>query len=128
LLRIVLGGPKRFQFLRKEHVAKSCWVGRETVAVTSFSSLLAADLVDPVASVVATVCVAGDMAICVASASAITAATSSSVTTLSEIIPYYRLNHSIWSLSDNKESSCWVLPDLRPVNHLKHTERIKCMH
>jgi hypothetical protein len=24
LLRIVLGGPKRFQFLRKEHVAKSC--------------------------------------------------------------------------------------------------------
>jgi hypothetical protein len=28
------------------------------------------------------------------------------VTTPSEIIPYYRLNHSIWSLSDNKESSC----------------------
>jgi hypothetical protein len=27
------------------------------------------------------------------------------VTTPSEIIPYYRLNHSIWSLSDNKESS-----------------------
>jgi hypothetical protein len=27
------------------------------------------------------------------------------VTTLSAIIPYYRLNHSIWSLSDNKESS-----------------------
>jgi hypothetical protein len=25
------------------------------------------------------------------------------VTTPSEIIPYYRLNHSIWSLSDNKE-------------------------
>jgi hypothetical protein len=23
-----------------------------------------------------------------------------------EIIPYYHLNHSIWSLSDNKESSC----------------------
>jgi hypothetical protein len=28
------------------------------------------------------------------------------VTTPSEIIPYYRLNPSIWSLSDNKESSC----------------------
>jgi hypothetical protein len=27
------------------------------------------------------------------------------VTTPSEIIPYYRLNHSIWSLSDDKESS-----------------------
>jgi hypothetical protein len=28
------------------------------------------------------------------------------VTTPPEIIPYYRLNHSIWSLSDNKETSC----------------------
>jgi hypothetical protein len=27
------------------------------------------------------------------------------VTTSSEIIPYYHLNHSFWSLSDNKESS-----------------------
>jgi hypothetical protein len=27
------------------------------------------------------------------------------VTTPLEIILYYRLNHSIWSLSDNKESS-----------------------
>jgi hypothetical protein len=27
------------------------------------------------------------------------------VTTPPEIIPYYRLNHSIWSLNDNKESS-----------------------
>jgi hypothetical protein len=27
------------------------------------------------------------------------------VTTPPEIIQYYRLNHSIWSLSDNKESS-----------------------
>jgi hypothetical protein len=34
------------------------------------------------------------------------AAGESSVTTPSEIIPYYRLNHSIWSLSDNKEPSC----------------------
>jgi hypothetical protein len=41
------------------------------------------------------------------------------VTTPSEIIPYYRLNHSIWSLSDNKELSRWVLPGLRSVNHLK---------
>jgi hypothetical protein len=41
------------------------------------------------------------------------------VTTPSEIIPYNRLNHSIWSLSDNKESSRWVLPGLHPVNHLE---------
>jgi hypothetical protein len=41
------------------------------------------------------------------------------VTTQSEIIPYYRLNNSIWSLSDNKESSHWVLPGLHSVNHLK---------
>jgi hypothetical protein len=32
-------------------------------------------------------------------------ARSRTVTTPSEIIPYYRLNHSIWSLNDNKESS-----------------------
>jgi hypothetical protein len=38
------------------------------------------------------------------------------VTTPSEIIPYYRLNHSIWS--NNKESSHWVLLGLHPVNHL----------
>jgi hypothetical protein len=31
------------------------------------------------------------------------------VTTPPEIIPYYRLNHSICSLSDNKEVSRWVL-------------------
>jgi hypothetical protein len=41
------------------------------------------------------------------------------VTTPSEIIPYYRLNHSIWSLSDSKEPSRWVLPGLHPVNHLE---------
>jgi hypothetical protein len=40
------------------------------------------------------------------------------MTTPPEIIPYYRLNHSIWSLSDNKEVSRWVLPGQRPVNHL----------
>jgi hypothetical protein len=40
------------------------------------------------------------------------------VKTPSEIIPCYRLNHSIWSLSDNKEPSRWVLPGLHPVNHL----------
>jgi hypothetical protein len=39
-----------------------------------------------------------------------------SVTTPPEIILYYRLNHSIWSLSDNKESSRLVLPGLRLVN------------
>jgi hypothetical protein len=41
------------------------------------------------------------------------------VTTLSDIIPYCHLNHSIWSLSDNKESSRWVLSGLRLVNHFK---------
>jgi hypothetical protein len=41
------------------------------------------------------------------------------VTTPPEIIPYYRLNHSIWSLSDNKKASRWVLPGLHPVNHLE---------
>jgi hypothetical protein len=41
------------------------------------------------------------------------------VTTPPEIIPYYRLNHSIWSLSDNKEISRWVLSGLHPVNHLE---------
>jgi hypothetical protein len=45
------------------------------------------------------------------------------VTTPTEIVPYYRLKHSIWSLSDNKESSC--LLGQNPVNHLKHTERIE---
>jgi hypothetical protein len=40
------------------------------------------------------------------------------VTTPPKIILYYRLNHSIWSLSDNKESFRWVLPGLHPVNHL----------
>jgi hypothetical protein len=40
------------------------------------------------------------------------------VTTPPEIIPYYRLNHSIWSSSNNKEVSRWVLPGYRPVNHL----------
>jgi hypothetical protein len=42
-----------------------------------------------------------------------------SVTTPPGIIPYYRLNHSIWSLSDNKEASRWVLPGLHPENHLE---------
>jgi hypothetical protein len=50
LLRIILGDPERFDFFRKEQVAKSCRVGRETIVVASFSSLLAADLVYPVAA------------------------------------------------------------------------------
>jgi hypothetical protein len=41
------------------------------------------------------------------------------VTTPPEIISYYRLNQSIWSLSDNKEVSRWVLSGLHPVNHLE---------
>jgi hypothetical protein len=38
------------------------------------------------------------------------------VTTPSEIFPYYHLNRSICSLSDNKESSCCRV---YPINHLK---------
>jgi hypothetical protein len=48
--------------------------------------------------------------------------TSVTVTTPFEIIPYYRLNHSIWSLSDKKESSRWVLLGLRSVITWKHRE------
>jgi hypothetical protein len=40
------------------------------------------------------------------------------VTTPPKIIPYYRLNHSSWSLRDNKEITRWVLPGLHSVNHL----------
>jgi hypothetical protein len=47
------------------------------------------------------------------------------VTTPSEIIPFYHLNHSIWSLSDSKESSRWVFASHSPVNHLKHKQKIK---
>jgi hypothetical protein len=50
------------------------------------------------------------------------------VTTPPEIILYYHLNHSIWSLSDEKVSSPLVLPGLRPLNHLKYIERIERMH
>jgi hypothetical protein len=78
LLCVILGDPEKFEFLRKEQVAKSCRVGREVVAVTDFGSLVgAAHLVDPVACIVAATCVAGDVAVCVASTFAIAAATSS---------------------------------------------------
>jgi 2-methylcitrate dehydratase PrpD len=78
LLRIVLGDPKRFEFLRKEKIAKSCGVGGEAIAVADFGSLLGAvNLVDPVASVVAAVIVAGNVGARVASASVVAAATAS---------------------------------------------------
>jgi hypothetical protein len=54
----------------------SCKIGGEAVAC--FSGLFTADLVHPVASVVATTCFAGDVVVHVASASVIAAATSSS--------------------------------------------------
>jgi hypothetical protein len=80
LLHVVLGDLERFEFLRKEQVAKSCRVGGEAIAVAGFSSLLGAtDLVDHVAGVVATACVAGGVAVHVALASAIAAASSSSI-------------------------------------------------
>jgi hypothetical protein len=78
LLRVVLGDPERFEFLKKKQVAKSCRIGGEVVVVACFSGLFTVDLVDRVASVVAATCVAGGMAVRVASASAIAAATSSS--------------------------------------------------
>jgi hypothetical protein len=78
LLRVVLGDPERFEFLRKKQVAKSWRVGGEAVAVACFRGLFPADLVDPVASIVAATCTASDVADRVASASAIAAATSSS--------------------------------------------------
>jgi hypothetical protein len=78
LLRIVLGDPERFEFLRKKHIAKFCRVGREAVAVACFSSLFTADLVDPVANVIATMCVAGGVAVRMASGSMIATTTNSS--------------------------------------------------
>jgi hypothetical protein len=80
LLRVVLGDPKRFEFLKKKQVVKSCRVGGEAIVVTCFSSLFTADLVDPVAGVVAATCTASDVAsrMASASASAVAAATSSS--------------------------------------------------
>jgi hypothetical protein len=78
LLHVLLGDPERFEFLKKEQVAKSGKVGKEAVTVASFSCLLAMDLVDPMAGVVATMCVASGVAILMASASAVTASTDSS--------------------------------------------------
>jgi hypothetical protein len=81
LLRVVLGDSETFEFLGKVQITKPCEVGGEVVAVADFGSLLgAADLVDPVADVVATVCIVGGVAIHMASASAITAATNPSAT------------------------------------------------
>jgi hypothetical protein len=82
LLRVILGDPERFEFLRKKHVVKSCRIGGEAAAVACFSGLFTVDLVDPVASIVAATCVASDVAVRVASASAIATATSSSVSAM----------------------------------------------
>jgi hypothetical protein len=78
LLRVVLGDPERFEFLRKKQVAKSCRIGGEVVAVACFSGLFTANLIDPVVSIVAATCVASDVVVRVASAFAIAAAASSS--------------------------------------------------
>jgi hypothetical protein len=59
LLRVVLGDPERFEFLREEQITKSCRVGGEAIAIADFSGLLGvADIVDAVAGIVATVSVA----------------------------------------------------------------------
>jgi hypothetical protein len=82
LFRVVLGHPERFEFLRKEQITKSCRVGGEAIAIANFSSLLGAvNLVDPVAGVVAAVCIAGGVAVRVALASAMATATNSSSAT-----------------------------------------------
>jgi hypothetical protein len=78
LLRVVLGDPERFEFLRKKHIAKFCIVGREVVAIACFSGLFMMDLVDPVAGVVAATCNAGSVVVRVASTSVVTVATGSS--------------------------------------------------
>jgi energy-coupling factor transporter transmembrane protein EcfT len=80
MLRVILGDPERFQFLKKEQVAKSCTVHGEAVVAADFSSLSgAADLVHPVVGIVATARIASRVAVCLASASTIITATSSSV-------------------------------------------------
>jgi hypothetical protein len=43
------------------------------------------------------------------------------MTTPPKIIPYYHLNHSIWSSSDNKEPSRWVLSGQSQLNTLNNT-------
>jgi hypothetical protein len=78
LLRVVLGDPERFEFLRKKQVAKSCGIGWEAVTVACFNGLFPMDLVDPVASVVAATCPTGYVVVRVASASVVAATTSSS--------------------------------------------------
>jgi hypothetical protein len=41
LLRIILGDPQRFEFVREEQVAKSSGEGGETIVVACFRGLLA---------------------------------------------------------------------------------------
>jgi hypothetical protein len=55
LLRVVLGDPQRFEFLREKQVAKSSGEGGEAVAVTCFRNLFATNLFDSVAGIVAAV-------------------------------------------------------------------------
>jgi hypothetical protein len=74
LLRVVLGDPERFEFLRKKQVVKSCRIGGEAIAIACFSGLFTSDLADLVASVIATTCVSGGVAVRVASASVIAGA------------------------------------------------------
>jgi hypothetical protein len=53
LLHYVLGDREGFELLRKKQIAKSRGVGGKAVSVSYFSSLLAMDLLNPVAGVVA---------------------------------------------------------------------------
>jgi hypothetical protein len=55
LLRVVLGDPKRLEFLWEKQVAKSSREGGEAVTVTWFRSLFATNLINFVADIVAAV-------------------------------------------------------------------------
>jgi hypothetical protein len=55
LLRVVLGDPQRFEFLREKQVAKSSGEGGEAVAVTYLKGLLAMYFFNSAAGIVAAV-------------------------------------------------------------------------
>jgi hypothetical protein len=77
LLRVILGDPQGFEFLRKKQIAKPSKEGGEAVVVACRGGLFASNFFNSTAGIVATAWGAGDVAICVASASSIASATGS---------------------------------------------------
>jgi hypothetical protein len=53
LLRIVLGDPQRFEFLREKQIAKPCREGGEDVIFVCRGGLVASNFFDSVAGIVA---------------------------------------------------------------------------